>query len=297
MELAKIRQEINRIDAELVRLLCERLDWSRQSAAYKQEHGLNVFYEDREREVLEAVTAEADALDRNGYGYGIANRLIYSTVVEVSRSLQYKMLGAGKDLRSVLDAAKNSWAEPTRLICHGVRGTSTDDAAQAIFPGIEPTFVNRRGDVIEAVTTGQADYGLLAIRDEPFYSVLEFLAANGCYVAARIRVQEDSIIKGSITQFVLISPELLSMPNANHTILRFSLPQATGALYHTLGRFALEGLSLRTLHTRTLENEDCVFYLSFDGNVKNPRTADLLCALSEEMKHFALFGNYREYII
>lgn len=297
MELAKIRQEIDRIDAELVRLLCERLDYSRQSATYKKEHGLNVFFEDREREVLEAVAAEADARDKDGYGYGIANRLIYSTVVEVSRSLQYKMLGAGQELRNILDKAENHWVTPTRLICHGVRGTSSDDAAKAIFPDVEPTFVNRRNDVIHAVKNGQADYGLLAVRDEPFYSVLEYVAASGCYVAARIHVKEDSIIKNSVAQFVLVTPELLSMPDANHTILRFSLPRASGALYHTLGRFALEGLNLRTLHTRTLENEECVFYLGFDGNIKNPRTADLLCALSEQLHQVALFGNYREYVI
>lgn len=297
MELTKIRQEINRIDEELVRLLCERLDYSRQSATYKKEHGLDVFYEDREREVLQAVTAAAEALDKDGYGYGIANRLIYSTVVEVSRSLQYKMLGAGQDLRNILDATQNKWVTPTRVICHGVRGTSSDDAAKAIFHDIEPTFVNSRADVINAIKNGQADYGLIPVRDEPFYSVLEFVAANGCYVAARIHMQESSIIKGSVTQFVLVSPTLLSMPNADHTILRFSLPPTAGALYHTIGRFALEGLNLRTLHTRTLENEECVFYLGFDGNVKNPRTADLLCALSEELDNVVLFGNYHEYVI
>ena len=297
MELTKIRQEIDRIDEELVRLLCERLDYSRQSATYKKEHDLNVFHEDREREVLEAVTAKADALDKDGYGYGIANRLIYSTVVEVSRSLQYKMLGAGEELRAVLDATQNAWVTPTRVICQGVRGTSSSDAAATIFPDVEPTFVNARAEVINAIKNGQADYGLLPVRDEPFYSVLEFVAANGCYVAARIHIKESDIIKGSVTQFVLVSPKLLSMPNANHTILRFSLPHVAGALYHTIGRLALEGLNLRSLHTRMLENGDGVFYLGFDGNVKNPRTADLLCALSEELDDFALFGNYYEYII
>ena len=297
MELMNIRQEIDRIDEELVRLICKRLDYSRQSATYKKEHGLNVFFEDREREVLEAVTAQADALDKDGYGYGIANRLIYSTVVEVSRSLQYKMLGAGQNLRDILDAAQNTWVTPTRVICHGVRGTSSDEAAEAIFPNIEPTFVNSRNDVINAIKNGQADYGLLPVRDEPFYSMLDFVAANGCYVAARIYIKESSIIKGRVTQFVLVSPNLLSMPDANHTILRFSLPHAAGALYHTIGRLALEGLNMRSLHTRTLENEECVFYLGFDGNIKNPRTADLLCALSEELDHFVLYGNYHEYVI
>lgn len=297
MELTKIRQEIDRIDGELVRLLCERLDYSRQSATYKKENGLDVFHEDREREVLEAVTATAEELDKDGYGYGIANRLIYSTVVEVSRSLQYKMLGAGQELRGILDASQNKWAESPNVICCGVRGTSCDEAVRAVFPSITPTYVNRRSDVIDAVKSGEADYGLLPVRNDPFYSVLDFVAENGCYVVARIMMREDEIVKGSAAQFVLVSSKLLSMPNANHTILRFCLPRTSGALYHTLGRFALEGLNLRTLHTRTLENGECTFYLGFDGNVKNPRTADLLCALSEELDQFVLYGNYYQYII
>lgn len=298
MELTKIRQEIDRIDTELVRLLCERLDYSRQSAAYKKEHGLDIFHEDREREVLEAVTAAAEALDKDNYGYGIANRLIYSTVVEVSRSLQYKLLGAGEELRHALESAPIRWAEPARIMCCGVRGTFSDEAARAIFPNTEPHFVNRRSEVIDAVKSGQADYGLLPIR-EPLYTVLDFVADSGCYVAARIHVQTDNIVKGNITEYVLISPMLMSMPDANHTTLRFYLPHKSGALYHTLGRFTLEGLNLTKLHTRPLDNADydCAFYLDFDGNVKNPRTADLLCALSEELGELVIFGNYREYVI
>lgn len=298
MELTKIRQEIDRLDAELVRLLCERLDYSRQSAEYKKANGLDVFHEEREREVLEAVTAAAAALDRDGYGYGMANRLIYSTVVEVSRSLQYKMLGAGEDLRRTLESARTTWVDPARIICCGIRGTFATEAVHALFPKAEPSFVPARNEVIHALKNGEADYGLLPVR-EPFYNVLDFVAEHDCYVVARVHVQEDGIVKGNVTDFVLISPTLHSMPNANQTVLRFYLPHKTGALYHTLGRFALEGLNLTKLHTRPMTNAeyDAAFYLVFDGNMKNPRTADLLCSLSEEMDELVLYGNYREYII
>jgi len=209
------------------------------------------------------------------------------------------MLGAGEALRRVLESADNKWADPARVVCFGVRGTLSDEAARAIFPKTTPTFVNRRSDVIDAVKSGQAEYGILPIKNEPIYQVLEFVAKNDCYVVAKINVPGESIVKGSAAQFVVISNNLLSMPNANHTVLRFYLPHKTGALYHTLGRFALEGLNLTKLHSRPLENAeyDCAFYLDFDGNVKNPRTADLLCALSEEMEQLVLFGNYHEYTI
>ncbi len=295
MGLTKIRREINRLDEELVKLLCERLDYSRKSAAYKQEHGLEVFHEDREREVLEAVAAAAESLDKDGYGYGSANRLIYSTIVEVSRSLQYKLLGAGAELRTALEAAGTTWAFPGKIVCHGVRGTFSDEAAKALFPNSEPVFVNRRDAVIAAVKNGEADYGLIPIKVEAPYETMDFVAENGCYLAARIHVQADAIVKGGTTQFFVISPELLSMPDANHTTLRFCLPHQSGALYHTLGRFALEGLNITKLGSRLLNEEGHVFYLDFDGNVKNPRTADLLCALSEEMRDFVLFGNYHIY--
>ena len=53
MELADIRAEIDRLDDELVALLCRRMDCSLQVAAYKAAHHLPVLNEEREKQVLD----------------------------------------------------------------------------------------------------------------------------------------------------------------------------------------------------------------------------------------------------
>lgn len=51
-ELLRARNEINRIDAELARLFCERMQAVEKVALYKKENGMAIFDEAREQEVL-----------------------------------------------------------------------------------------------------------------------------------------------------------------------------------------------------------------------------------------------------
>ena len=52
MELSELRQNISRIDSELLRLLGERMELAVWVAEYKWEHGLPVFDPVREAEIL-----------------------------------------------------------------------------------------------------------------------------------------------------------------------------------------------------------------------------------------------------
>ena len=55
MDLLELRNEIDKIDDELVPLLLKRMDVSRKVAQYKVEHGIPVLNEKREQEVLDLV--------------------------------------------------------------------------------------------------------------------------------------------------------------------------------------------------------------------------------------------------
>lgn len=62
MELAEIRQEIDRIDDEMLQLFCRRMDCAGQVAAYKAAHGMPVLNPAREQQVLDGVRQDAGAL-------------------------------------------------------------------------------------------------------------------------------------------------------------------------------------------------------------------------------------------
>lgn len=64
MELADIRAEIDRLDDELVALLCRRMDCSLQVAAYKAAHHLPVLKEEREKRCWNGVRRAAARYDQ-----------------------------------------------------------------------------------------------------------------------------------------------------------------------------------------------------------------------------------------
>ena len=381
MDLSQIRQDIDRIDGELVPLLCERLRCSEQVAQYKHEHGIPVLNEQREQDVIDGIAAASDALDDNQRGFGRANSLVYSTVMAVSRALQHRLLSAGESLRQTLEQADRTVKSDagTRVVCQGIRGSFSHEAASRMFPHTEPSFVSTWEQVIEAVANGEADYGVLPIENSTtgsVHEVYDLVMAHRCHIAAatdvpvrqclltvgdvseaeiktvishpqalaqcrefirqkgyveqshdntataakRVAEMRDTTVAaigsrhaaeeygltvakediqsfdGNTTRFVAISPKLCIPDDADRITLLFCLPHKTGSLYHTLGRFALEGLNLTKLESRPLKNGsfEYAFYLDFEGNLCQEHTLELLCALSEELPQFTLLGNYRE---
>lgn len=98
------------------------------------------------------------------------------------------------------------------------------------------------------------------------------------------------------TRFVVISKEAILPEDAGKISLCFSLPHVTGSLSSVLERFALAGLNLTKIESRPLpgKNFEYDFYLDFTGNIHQPATLDLICALRDELPRFSFLGNYSE---
>ncbi len=201
MDLSQIRNDIDRIDAELVPLLCERLGCSEQVAQYKHENGIPVLNEAREREVIDKIAAASESLDRDARGYGRANSLVYETIMEVSRALQHRLLGVGDELRRRLESAPRALiaADRARIVCQGAKGAFSHEAATKLFDGCEPQFVATWEDVVEAVRNGDADYGMIPVENSSTGSVHEafdLIMANRCHIAAAVDVPVRQCLLG-----------------------------------------------------------------------------------------------------
>ena len=81
MELQQLRQQIDAIDKELIRLFCQRMEVSRQIGAYKKERDLPVFVPQREQEKLADVARQAEGL--SDYA-----KELYQTIFALSRAYQ-----------------------------------------------------------------------------------------------------------------------------------------------------------------------------------------------------------------
>ena len=103
-------------------------------------------------------------------------------------------------------------------------------------------------------------------------------------------------VDNNCTRFIVIAAEAAIPADADKITMTFSIPHSTGSLYRILSRFAMEGMNLTKIESRPIKSGEFeyVFYLDFEGNLRQPQTVDLLCALSEETRHFVFMGNYHE---
>lgn len=172
MELSEIRREIDDIDDQLIRLLCRRMDCSARVAEYKAAQGIPVLSQTREDEIIARVRAAGDDCRK---GYGNAAALVFASIMDASRALQHAKLGAGGQLREMIAGAKRRLIEPekARVVCQGVAGAYSDEAASRLFAGASPGFVESFADVFAVVEAGEADYGVLPVENSSAGSVNE----------------------------------------------------------------------------------------------------------------------------
>lgn len=167
MDLKPIRDEIDEIDHQLVELFARRMDCSRKVAQYKIENGIPVLNTEREGQVLDQ--AEACAGE-----YGSSARLLYSTIMELSRGLQHDMMGSGSRLKNEILSAEKVvpfQSEEVRIACFGAPGSYAHKAAGRLFPRANLTFCSPFKNVFEAIQSGEADFGVIPIENSSAGSV------------------------------------------------------------------------------------------------------------------------------
>lgn len=167
MELKEIRQEIDKLDRELIELFKARMDCARKVGEYKLKNNLPILNTERENEIL-------DNVEHSCGEYGYAARQLFASIMELSRALQHDIVGSGKEMRALL---KNSEKEPSlppdqlRVACQGIRGANSHEAATVLFPSVEPDFYPSWKDVFAAVDEGRADCGVLPVENSSAGSV------------------------------------------------------------------------------------------------------------------------------
>ena len=169
MDLLELRNEIDKIDDELVPLLLKRMDVSRKVAQYKVEHGIPVLNEKREQEVLDLVASSCGE-------QGEAMKTIFSSIMDSSRALQHKIIGGGQELRTSIENAKRSkklTANGEPIACQGVNGAYSGKAAEALFEDSPVIFHKQFEDVFEAVNQGKARFGIIPVENSTAGSVHE----------------------------------------------------------------------------------------------------------------------------
>ena len=86
MNLEEIRLIIDQLDKEITALLVKRMEVTKDVAAYKKANGLPIYHPEREKKVIEKVSAQA------GEEYAPYIAAIYQCMMDESKKNQQKWL-------------------------------------------------------------------------------------------------------------------------------------------------------------------------------------------------------------
>ena len=171
MELKDDREQLDQIDGQLVALFKQRMETVKQVADYKREHNTPVLAAGREREILYRVTGLC------GEELQEYTKILYSTLLELSRDYQEDRLSAGESklCREILAAAESSGRFPGRAVvaCQGMEGAYSQLACDKMFALPQIMYFGRFDGVFRAVENGMCRYGILPIENSSAGSVTE----------------------------------------------------------------------------------------------------------------------------
>lgn len=171
-ELEGYRQEIDRIDGELVKLFLERMAVTGKVGEYKQRVGIPVLDAGREKQVITAKTALTDDPARKA---DIA--ALYESIMAISRRQQRHLVHEGAEdpgyASYLADLARaRQPVEHPRVVYQGEPGCYSEEAAAGFFGD----DVDSRGlawftDVFAALERGEADYAVVPVENSSTGSI------------------------------------------------------------------------------------------------------------------------------
>lgn len=121
LDLEAIRSRIDKIDAQLIAALEERLEAVLEVAAYKKQHGLPVLDAAREAKVLEKACARLQHQE-----YAPAAAAMMNTIMEQSKALEHVLLAESRVLPQ---------DQVMEVGCFGMPGSYSHQALENILQG------------------------------------------------------------------------------------------------------------------------------------------------------------------
>ena len=169
MELNELRNEINKIDEELLNLFLRRMDVTEQVADYKQANNLPIYQPQREREILKKVADQAGP-ERSGYA-----RVLFSMLLELSKSSQNKRnnneLELHRQIAEAIEKTPKLFPQAPMVACQGVEGANSQIACEKMFKNPFILYFKSFESVFSAIEQGLCQYGILPIENSTAGSV------------------------------------------------------------------------------------------------------------------------------
>jgi chorismate mutase/prephenate dehydratase len=195
-QLKELRDQVDIIDASIVKLLKERVEVSRKIGTVKKKTKMDVYDPQRESEILSMMEKRASKLDLKK----VDLVEIYRQILLMSRKVQEK---------------------EEKVAFLGPHGTFTEQASRTYFRNSSVKFIEHptTTDVFRAVSVGDADYGVTPIENSTEGSLnvaLDLLLTSDLNVCGEIeqRVRHNLITRSGANwhnvQTVISHPQALA---------------------------------------------------------------------------------------
>ena len=200
MELKEIRKTIDEIDKQLVELYKQRMLLCADVAEYKRENNMPILDTARERELLNKVS------DLSGSEFEEYTRTLYSTILDISRSYQHKILGMTsalyQEINNALTDTPNLFPTRARVACQGIEGAYSQIASEKFFELPDITYFSNFNAVFSAIEKGLCEYGVLPIENTTAGSVKEvydLMRKHNFKIvrSVRVKVEHNLLVKGN----------------------------------------------------------------------------------------------------
>ena len=166
-KLTKIRNEIDRIDKELLKLFIERMKMCSAVADYKRSVNMKILDPEREKQVLQN---KMNMLKDDDFSADVYE--FFSDVMAISRERQSRAIFSGKKPNKINIDVKIPIENP-KVVFYGRKGSYCESAAKHMFDCDSFLPAHTFDDVFNMVKSGEADYAVLPIENSTTGTVIE----------------------------------------------------------------------------------------------------------------------------
>ncbi len=163
MDLNEIRDNIDKVDDQIIDLFARRMELSNEVAQYKRDKGIPVIDMTRERDKRNKIFEKSPQEVRDYLPQ------LYSVVFELSRSYQNRLNGVGNELvqsiQQAIETTPKLFPANISVACQGCEGANSQIACDRLIRGAKIMYFEDFEGVFAAIDTGFCKYGVIPIEN------------------------------------------------------------------------------------------------------------------------------------
>ena len=270
-DLTDLRQRIDALDGDLLKLLNERTLIAQEIGVIKSRESLPIYSPDREMKLLRSLIERSKGPLRPE-----AIRAIYREIMSAALAVE-------KDVA---------------IACVGPVGSLSYQAALGKFgSSVRYTFSAEVAGVFEEVAGERADCGVVPLEDPAHglvHQTLDALAENELSVCAEIVPDATSDDARSVARYLVLGRQPNAASGHDQTMLMLRIEDKPGKLVSALEPFKELGINLNHFASRPAMkgSNDIFFFVEADGHTKDLQSSDLFRELSKNCRAVKVLGSY-----